>query len=268
MKFLWLILLVLTIFFNSVSAQEFSSNAYSEALSGAVSCLSGIYASRGNPAGNISENFSASISYFDRYQLKEVSQKSAAVLIPCFNGCFGADFNYLGFKLFNQIQGGINYAMKLSEKISGGIKINYHNLHIDNSAEKFYAVSAEVGIIVCPMDNFLIATFVANPTNSQFNSVDTVLMSKIQIGMMYKFCSSGFVCLDFEKQSIFDNVDVRFSAASYLNKYLEIQGGFSTFPFNVSLGFGVKIENLRMQFSTKRDNYLGFMPSVTLCWGE
>ena len=261
---------LLTIFcltaFSVLRAQEFSSSAYGEALSDAMSCQEGLYAAGYNPAGALSENFAAGISYFDRYQLKEISQKSAAVVVPALNGCFSADFNYYGFQLFNQVLSGLGYAMKLSDKIRAGVKINYHSLNIGKSSEKFYAVSAETGVIFSPLKNFDIAAYVKNPTNSQFNSSDTLIPVAIVTGVRYKFYGSGFAALDVEKNSLYDKMPVRFGVGGSLNKFFEVYGGFSTFPLTVSAGFGFSFDGFKIMTAVRRNEFLGYMPSVSLVW--
>lgn len=263
--------LSLTILFLTMSlflrAQDFSGNACGEALSGAMTSQSGLYASGYNPAGLLTEKFSASVSYFDRYQLKEVSQKSATVVLKALNGCFSADFNYYGFKLFNRIQSGLGYSMKLSDKIRAGVKLNYHTLRIGSSCEKFNAVSGEAGVILSPVKNFDIASYIKNITNSQFNSTDTVIPVTIATGIRYKFYGNrGFVALEGEKSSVYDKIGVKFGAGGSLNKFFEVYGGLSTFPFSVSAGFGFTFDTLKILTAVRRNEFLGYMPSVSVGW--
>ena len=56
------------------SAQDYTSNAYGEALCGAVSCLTGSDAAGLNPAGTALADWSAGIGYNDRFMMKELSQ--------------------------------------------------------------------------------------------------------------------------------------------------------------------------------------------------
>ena len=263
-KFALTAVLLMAVLF--AKAQEFSKNAYGEALSEAMSCQTGGYAIGYNPAGCESKKFAAVISYFDRYQIKEISQKSAGIVIPALNGCFSADFNYNGFKLFNQILTGLGYQMKLSDKIKAGAKVNYHGLNIGSSEEKYNAVSGEIGIILSPVKNFDLATYIKNPTNSQFNSCDTIIPVSIVTGIRYKFYGNGFAALDVEKNSLHDKIGINFGVGGPLSRFFEIFGGFSTFPFSISAGFGFNIDNLKVQTAVRRNEFLGYMPSVSVAW--
>lgn len=245
-------------------AQEFSKNAYGEGLSDAMSCQTGIYALGYNPAGCGNEKFAAVVSYFDRYQVKEISQKSMGVILPALNGCFSADFNYYGFKLFNRILTGLGYQMQLSDKIKAGIKLNYHGLNVGNSEEKYHAVTSEIGFILSPLKHLELATYIKNPTNSQFSDLDTIIAVDFQTGIRYTFSEKNFAALDIEKSSLYDKISVKCAVSGSLNKYFDIQGGFSTFPFTVSAAAGLVFERLKIQTAVRRNEFLGYMPSVSL----
>jgi len=245
-------------------AQDFSKNAYGEGLSDAMSCQTGVYAIGYNPAGCENEKFAAIVSYFDRYQVKEISQKSMGVVFPALNGCFSADFNYHGFKLFNRILTGLGYQMKLSEKIKAGIKLNYHGLNLGNSEEKYHAVSGEIGFILSPINRLELATYIKNPTNSQFSDLDTIIAVEFLTGIRYTFCEKNFAALDIEKSSLYDKISVKCAVSGSLNKKFDVQGGFSTFPFTVSVGAGLTFERLKIKTAVRRNECLGYMPSVSL----
>ena len=247
-------------------AQEFKKNAYGEALSDAMSCQTGIYAVGYNPAGIETTTFEASVSYFDRYQVKEISQKSAAIIFPALNGCFSADFNYHGFKLFNQILSGLGYQMKLSDKIRAGVKVNYHGLNIGSSSEKYTAVSGEIGVILSPIKHLELASYIKNPTNSQFSGSDTIIPLTMVCGIRYMFYEKNFAALEVEKQSLYDEITVRCSVSGVLSEKFEVRGGLETFPFTVSMGVGFNFERLKIEAAVKRNEFLGYRPSISLAF--
>ena len=145
----FLIILAALISSTCATAQEWTSNAYGEALCGAVSCVTGSDAAGLNPAGVALSDWSAGIGYNDRFMMKELSQKSARITMPVLGGVFTPEYDYYGFSLFNTSRASLGYAKQLSKTICAGINLNYHNVHIDDSPTNANTMSGDVGV-VCP----------------------------------------------------------------------------------------------------------------------
>ena len=261
--FCFIILLTICL---KAKAQFISANAYGEALSGAMTCETGLNSIGYNPAGTSNAGYGLSISYFDRYQVKEISQKTLAAAIPALNGCFSIGFDYYGFKLFNRHTIGLGYAMSLAKQLKAGIRINYHGFNIGNSQEKYNALSGEVGLICTPAKRFELGFYLKNPSNSQINSTDSIIPVIIALGIKKTFFVNGYAIMEAQRNSLDEKTEIKIGIGGKIKKIIEVESGISTYPVRISLGISFKKENYKIQFAVSRNVHLGYMPSVTAAW--
>jgi hypothetical protein len=262
----WLILFVGSIAAHSAAAQEWTSNAYGEALCGAVSCLTGSEAAGLNPAGVAFADWSAGIGYSDRFMMKELSQKSARMTMPVLGGVFTPEFNYYGFSLFNTSKASLGYAKQLSKTICAGITLNYHNVHIDDSPTNANTMSGDFGIIYRPTKSLTLGTYIRNISNSQYSGSDTILPALIQVGAAYSFYGGHTICVDVDRNSLISGITAHIGVIGRINENVKILAGVSTQPMTVGVGAEFGFKGFLMQFSARRNQYLGWIPSVSICW--
>ena len=261
-----LVLFVAIIVVRPATAQEWTSNAYGEALCGAVSCVTGSDAAGLNPAGVALSDWSAGISYNDRFMMKELSQKSARITMPVLGGVFTPEFNYYGFSLFNTSRASLGYAKQLSQNICAGINLNYHNVHIDDSPTNANTMTGDFGLICRPAKSLLLGTHIRNISNSQYSGGDTILPAQIQVGAAYIFYGGHTICVDVDKNSLVSGITAHIGVIARIMDNAKILAGVSTQPFTVGAGAEFGFKGFLMQFAARRNQYLGWIPSVSVCW--
>jgi hypothetical protein len=262
----WLILFVGSIAAHSAAAQEWTSNAYGEALCGAVSCLTGSEAAGLNPSGVALSDWSAGIGYSDRFMMKELSQKSARITMPVLGGVFTPEFNYYGFALFNTSRASLGYAKQLSKTICAGITLNYHNVHIDDSPTNANTMSGDFGIICRPTKSLTLGTYIRNISNSQYSGSDTILPALIQVGAAYSFYGGHTICVDVDKNSLVSGITAHIGVVARIMDNAKILAGVSTQPMTVGMGAEFGFKGFLLQFAARRNQYLGWIPAVSVCW--
>ena len=262
----FLIILAALISSTCATAQEWTSNAYGEALCGAVSCVTGSDAVGLNPAGVALSDWSAGISYNDRFMMKELSQKSARITMPVLGGVFTPEYDYYGFSLFNTSRASLGYAKQLSKTICAGINLNYHNVHIDDSPTNANTMSGDVGVVCHPTKSLILGTYVRNISNSQYSGGDTILPSQIQVGAAYSIYGGHSICIDIDKNSLVSGITAHIGIVARIMDNAKIIAGVSTQPFTVGAGADFSFKGFQMQFSARRNQYLGWIPSVSVCW--
>lgn len=248
------------------TAQDWSSNAYGEALCGAVSCLTGSEAAGLNPAGVALSDWSAGIGYSNRFMMKELSQKSARITMPVLGGVFTPEFNYYGFDLFNTSRASLGYAKILSKTICAGINLNFHNVHIDDSPTNANTLSGDFGIIYCPLKSLTLGTYIRNISNSQYSDSDTIIPAQIQIGAAYNFYGGHVICIDIDRNSLFHGITAHIGIICQLRENFRILAGVSTQPITVGVGSEFEFKGFALQFAARRNQYLGWIPAVSVCW--
>lgn len=248
------------------SAQDWSSNAYGEALCGAVSCVEGGDAAGLNPAGTALADWSAGIGYSNRFAMKELSQKSARITMPVLGGVFTPEFNYYGFSLFNTTRASLGYAKHLSQYICAGINLNYHNVHIDDSPTNANTMSGDAGIICRPSKSFMIGTFIRNISNSQYPGSDTIIPSLIQVGASYTFYGGHIISVDVDKNNLVSGITAHVGVVARVRDNFQVIAGVATQPFTLGVGTKFSFKGFVMQFAARRNQYLGWIPSAAVCW--
>ena len=261
-----LIVIIFLLAIRPAMAQDYTSNAYGEALCGAVSCLTGSDAAGLNPAGTALADWSAGIGYSDRFMMKELSQKSARITMPVLGGVFTPEFNYYGFSLFNTSKASLGYAKQLSKTICAGINLNYHNVHIDDSPTNANTMSGDFGIICRPTKSLTLGTYIRNISNSQYSGSDTILPAQIQVGAAYSFYGGHTICVDVDRNSLIHGITAHIGVIGRINDNVKILAGVSTQPMTVGVGAEFGFKGFLLQFAARRNQYLGWIPAVSVCW--
>ncbi|MCQ2975282.1 MAG: hypothetical protein MJ211_10810 [Bacteroidales bacterium] len=266
MKKLLILFILLSTFYNFSYSQQFQGTAQGKALAEATSTLLDINSTHYNIAGTAFCKLGAILSYHNKFFIKELSQKNIATTIPFCNGVLSLSANYYGYKLCNETQFGLGYAMKLSNKISAGIKINYLNNHIKSETEKHNSINCETGIIYCPIKKLKFGAYLYNPTNTQLSNCDSIIPIKINFGTTYIINSETEITAEIEKNSQIDNIIAKIGIKYAINKSLIILCGTRNKPFTISFGSGFYIKNFQIDFSFSRHELLGWMPSSSVSW--
>ncbi len=261
-------MIIITAVTAKVNAQNPTINAFGEGLSGTMSAENGLNSIGYNPAGIYSAGLEAGISYNSRFCMKELSQKSAVATVPVSKGCFGVDFNYFGFNLYNNIQTGLGYAMNLGAGIKAGIKINYHNIHIDDSPEKTNTMTGEIGVIYSPASSIDFGAYIKNPTNQQFSNCDTIIPVELSAGIKYKFQNYGSASVELSKNNLEDQIKISLGVQGVIAERVTLLGGISTYPFEASIGVATGFEKINFQMSFVKNEYLGWIPTATIIWSN
>ena len=93
------------------------AGARSMSLGNASVTFEDVWAFHNNPAALAHiENFSAGISYENRFLLKELQSQGLAVAIPLKVGVISVGGHMYGYNRFRSYKGGLGYSMKLAEK--------------------------------------------------------------------------------------------------------------------------------------------------------
>ena len=65
---------------------------------------------------------------------------------PVKSGAFALSFTNFGYSQYGESKLGLGYGLKFSDRITGGVQINYHNTRIGNNYGSASVLSAEMGM--------------------------------------------------------------------------------------------------------------------------
>ena len=116
-KALFVIVLLFSV--NQLFAEGEPIGARAASMGNASVSSTDIWSIFNNPAGMAKQSvFSAGVNYENRYLMKELGLKSAALLVPSRFGVLGLSFNQFGYSLYNENKIGLAYARSFGEIIS------------------------------------------------------------------------------------------------------------------------------------------------------
>lgn len=241
--------------------------ARAAALGGAAVTLEDSWAAFHNQAGLVNlKGFSAGAFFQNRFLIKELGDRGLFTALPMKNGTFAFSFQSFGNSSFSQSRTGLAYALKLNEKFSVGVQMNYHSLRIAEGYGTSRNVSAEGGFIYKMNENLVIAGHLENVNRaklSEFN--DERMPSVLRLGLHYAF--SHKVKLIAQAQQVTEQKINVVGALEYdLVKNFSVRAATGANPTSTSFGFGWKNEFLRADIAAAYHSTLGFTPQLSLTY--
>ena len=211
------------------------------------------------------DRMSAGASYNNRFTVANLSTEGFVFALPLKAGTFAVSGNVFGYSQYNEKKAGIAFAKKLGEKFSAGVQLDYLNTFINDD---FYgshnAFAVELGLLAEPLKNFMIGIHVYNLSGAKLAEyADEKIPTIFRLGASYKFSDKLLWSIEEEK-----DIDQKASFKSGLEyqiaEPLFLRGGISTNPTIVSFGFGLKLNNLMVDFASTYHQILGFSPAISL----
>ncbi len=266
MKNLILNLLLFGLLFNSVKAQNVNLGARFGALGGSSVALSGAGNVAGNPSGIANTDLIfLGISYESRFSNSEVATKTAMAVLPLKGNTFGLLFNSYGFELFKEQQISLSYARILSDRITAGVKFNYHSLEISGFPNQS-AFSVEAGIQGKVIDQLILGARIANPNKANYEgAVAADLPVLFEIGAAYQFSEKITISTEIEKIQGFDP-DIKSGVEYKPLEFLYLRGGLSLKPFRQFGGLGLDYKGFLFDLGISTHPSLGYTPQLSLSY--
>jgi hypothetical protein len=219
-----------------------------------------------NQAGLVHLNgLSAGVYYENRFMMKELSDKGVIAALPYGNSAFALSFRSFGYSAFNNSKAGLAYALKLSDKFSFGVQLNYHTVRIGDIYGTQHNVSFDGGFLYKYNSKLTLAAHVANPNRAKLADYnDERMPSILRLGVGYKFSDKVMLSGEIKKPSDAD-VSVHGGLEYWVVKEMALRVGFNTLN-TFSFGFGWKTKMLQIDAAAGFNSTLGFTPQIALTY--
>jgi len=218
------------------------------------------------------EGFSAGAFYESRFLVDGLAFAGFAGAMPLGNGAIGLNYSNFGYSVYNEGKLGLNYAMKLFDKFSVGVQLNYQTTRI--AAEDYGnagALSAEIGARMEVSERVTIAAHLFNPTrstlvdNGDFAIPDEKIPTVIRLGAGYQISDevllAGEVEKDIDQNTLFRG-GIEYQPVDIL--YLRV--GASSEPNLFSFGLGLDFETFQFDLASTYSSVLGYSPQISLTY--
>lgn len=206
-------------------------------------------------------SFSFGINYENRFSIKELGTRSAGITIPAGKASLGAVYSYFGYTDFKREMTGLACGIKLSDKISAGVQVDYLSERTSGEYNDNQSVTCETGLLVTPSENIRIGIHLFNPVPNSIRK--TYLPTTLRVGAGTDLSKILFAGVEAEMSSgskLIFRTGFEYEAA----KKLWLRSGFSTnnSSFSFGLGYLTKIVQIDLGFLTH--NKLGVTSSASL----
>lgn len=209
------------------------------------------------------EEGTAGLSYESRYALKELQTQSVAVAVPLKVGVISAGGQFYGYDTYRTTRAGLGYSMKLSEKISAGVQINYLSTRLDPIYGVKHGVSAEFGALGKLNDKVNIGFSVVNIGRAELSEYKNDRYGTLlRLGLSYQLIDELMIVAEIEQEINFDT-RLRAGIEYHPIDILYIRAGVQGAPMDFAFGFGLKYERLKFDLSTQYNQILGWTPAAS-----
>lgn len=257
--FISILYFTVSFFFNTCKALDvyhfIDTRAYS--MGNCLSVLPGF----ANPAGYVfaSDNRKVSLQYVNRYGIKELSTYAGTFNFPNKYLNIGVYMSRYGFKAYHETLSSFNMYRKLSSYIGLGIRVNYMNLHYSDRESNKSLLTADIGLLVQPLEHFILSVLAINPfcIDLKVNGRKIEVPIILSVGASYQLSDSFLVVAEVEKDFVYP-VLVKLGMEYNPVKQLNIRVGMYGKPFTPTFGVGVKLSSFSFDLAFNKHPVLGF----------
>lgn len=247
--------------------EDYAIGARSSAMGNASVSLSDVWSAHHNQAGlGFVRDISAGVYYENRFLLKEISVRGAAVALPIKAGTFGLCITNFGYSQFSENKYSLSFAKAFGTKFSVGIAMDYISTRIAEGYGNKGAFAAEIGILAKPIKGLSIGAHVYNPTRAKIAEYnDERLPTIIRLGADYNFSDKVTLALETQKD-IAQKAEFKAGIEYKAVKEFYLRIGISTNPTLSTFGFGINLKSFKMDVSASYHQVLGISPQLGLSY--
>lgn len=256
------ILLLLIVLPSCVFAQGYLHvGARSASLGNASVCLDDVFSFYHNPAGLAGiDRATVGAGYENRFLLRELQTQALVAAIPLKTGVLSVGAQLYGYELFRSQKAGVGYSVKLAEKLSGGVQLNYLGLRLPANYGSKHTATAEIGIIGELTDNWKIGASVFNLGRAKLaDFMDDRFSTVMRLGTSYTVSKKALFLLEAEK-----HIDYKMRAKAGVEYRPEenffLRFGAATQPIEMSFGLGYRFSSFQIDLGSAFHQHLGWSP--------
>lgn len=247
--------------------ENFPVGARSAAMGNASVTFSDVWSANQNQAGlAFLKDVSAGVYYENRFMLKELGLKSGAIAVPVKGGAFGLCVSNFGFTAYNENKYSASFAKSFGKVFSMAIAMDYLSTKIADGYGTKGVFAAEIGVLAKPLKGLTFGAHIFNPNHTKFTDYNNErLPTIIRIGGSYSFSDKVLVALENEKdisQKSMFKAGIEYKAV----KEFYLRTGITTNPITTTYGFGLNLQNLKLDVSASYHQVLGISPQFGLLY--
>jgi hypothetical protein len=239
-----------------------SSGAAEAGMSYVCTMKTGFWSSFHNQA-NLAWNrsFSFGFNYENRFNIGELSTRSAGLVIPAGKTSVAAVYSHFGYTDFKRDMSGLACGMKLSDKVSAGVQADYYSIRASGEYINSQVITYETGLIVLPSESTRIGIHIFNLLPGSLRP--ELLPLSLRIGAGTYLNNTIFAGIESE-MSTGSKLSVSTGLEYEVSKKIWIRGGFRTENNSFSFGLGFQARIVQIDLGFVSHEKLGITSSASL----
>lgn len=206
-------------------------------------------------------SFSVGFNYENRFNIKEMGTRSAGLIFPAGKASVAAIYSKFGYSDFSREMTGLACGMKLSDKLSAGIQVDYFSERTSVEYNSIQSVTCEAGLLITTSEYTRLGIHIFNPIPNSLRK--TFLPTSLRIGAGTNLNKLLFAGIEAE-MSTGSKFIVRTGFEYEAAKKLWLRGGFCTDNNSFSFGLGFLLKIMQMDIGFVTHEKLGVTSSVSL----
>lgn len=206
-------------------------------------------------------SFSLGFNYENRFNIGELATRTAALILPAGKTSLAAIYSHFGYTDYKRDMTGLACGMKLSDKMSAGVQVDYYSIRTSGEYNNSQIVTYETGMIVLPSESTRIGIHFFNLLPNSLRN--KLLPSSLRIGAGTYLNKSVFMGVEGE-MSTGSTLLIRTGMEYGVSKNLWLRGGFCTENNSFSFGFGLLAKIVQIDFGFVTHEKLGVTSSASL----
>ena len=206
-------------------------------------------------------SFTLGFNYENRFNISELGTRSLGLVIPAGKASLGAIYSHFGYADFNRDMIGFACGMRLANKISAGIQVDYLAERTSGEYDNNQSVTCEAGLMIVPSEDIRIGIHIFNPVPNSLRKIFMPMSLRIGAGTyLNKSLFTGVEAEMYSGSRLIIKTGFEYEVA----RKFWLRGGFSTDnnSFSFGLGWLIKIAQMDVGFITHEK--LGITSSVSL----
>jgi hypothetical protein len=244
-----------------------TAGARSAAMGGASVSLTDFWSIQNNPAGMaLQPSLSAGVYYENRFLMKELSLKGAAVVAPTRFGVLGVSFNQFGYALYNENKFGLAYARSFGKLLRIGLQLDYQTTNIAESYKDARFVTFELGVQSTLNEKLSLGAYVYNPVRMEIADYpDESTPMVMRFGLTYSL-NPEFIGVAEIEQNFQTKASLRVGLEYAIHQKFFIRTGISTNPGLFTMGAGIHFRQLQFHIAASMHQILGVTTQAGLIY--
>lgn len=216
-----------------------------------------------NPAGLSTLTFpELNVSAFRPFGLKELQTGALSVGFKAGESAYGLGATYSGQSPYTENQFVFGYAREITEFFNAGASLNFHQVSIENYGSAS-ALSLDAGVLMSPFNGIQVGFSVFNLGRSAIGKSNEPLPSGWRTGLSAWIEQRLLLSGEWFQQAGYPP-DFRFGLEYPVHDDVTLRTGFSTEPYQLSIGAGFFFSGFGFDYALKNHPDLGVTHQISV----